>query len=85
MEKCLESFSKSVLAGGAITIGAIIYCALYGGVAAAILFSVGLYLVLWFKLNLYTGKIQIYFCVHIHLTKMYKVQFMFLKAKTIHA
>ena len=57
MEKCLESFSKSVLAGGAITIGAIIYCALYGGVAAAILFSVGLYLVLWFRLNLYTGKV----------------------------
>lgn len=51
------NFSKSILAGMAIAIGAIIFCALGGGITGALFFSVGLYLVLWFNLNLYTGKV----------------------------
>lgn len=34
-----------------------IFCALGGGISGAIFFSIGLYLVLWFNLNLYTGKV----------------------------
>ena len=47
---------KSILAGIAIAIGAYINLKI-GGVAGAVLFSVGLFLVCNFKLNLYTGKV----------------------------
>lgn len=47
---------RSILAGVAIAIGAYINLKV-GGVAGAILFSVGLFLVCNFKLNLYTGKV----------------------------
>lgn len=47
---------KSILAGIAIAIGAYINLKV-GGIAGAILFSVGLFLVCNFKLNLYTGKV----------------------------
>lgn len=47
---------KSILAGIAIAIGAYINLKV-GGVAGAVLFSVGLFLVCNFKLNLYTGKV----------------------------
>lgn len=47
---------KSILAGIAIAIGAYINLKI-GGIAGAILFSVGLFLVCNFKLNLYTGKV----------------------------
>lgn len=49
-------FIKSILAGIAIAIGAYINLKI-GGVAGAVLFSVGLFLVCIFKLNLYTGKV----------------------------
>ena len=52
----LNNIIKSIGAGIAIAIGAIIYLSL-GGWAGAVFFSIGLYLVLWFKLNLYTGKV----------------------------
>jgi hypothetical protein len=47
---------KSILAGLAIAIGAIIFLSL-GSPYGAIFFSVGLYIVLWYKFSLYTGKI----------------------------
>jgi formate/nitrite transporter FocA (FNT family) len=47
---------KSVLAGISIAIGAYINLKL-GGIAGAIFFAVGLYLVCNFQLNLYTGKV----------------------------
>ena len=52
----LVEYNKAILAGAAIAIGAMAYLAL-GGAAGAIAFSVGLYLVLWYGLNLYTGKV----------------------------
>lgn len=39
-----------------IAIGAMIYSSI-GGVAGALMFSIGLYLVLWYGLDLYTGKV----------------------------
>lgn len=47
---------KSILAGIAIAIGAYINLKL-GGIAGAILFSVGLFLVCNFGLKLYTGRV----------------------------
>lgn len=49
-------FFKSAFGGIAIGIGSLIFLNL-GGVAGMIGFSIGLYLILWFHLNLYTGKI----------------------------
>ena len=49
-------FVKSILAGIAIAIGAYINLKI-GGIAGAVLFSVGLFLVCNFGLNLYTGKV----------------------------
>lgn len=49
-------FIKAILAGLAIAIGSIIYLSL-GAPLGAIFFSVGLYLVLWYKFHLFTGKI----------------------------
>lgn len=50
------NFIKAILAGLAIGIGAMIFLSL-GGIAGAIGFTIGLYLILWFGLNLYTGKV----------------------------
>ena len=47
---------KSIGAGLAIVLGAIIYLNLLNWVGA-VFFSIGLYLVLWFGLTLYTGKV----------------------------
>ena len=47
---------KSILAGIAIGIGAMIFLSL-GNPFGAIFFSVGLYAILWYRLSLYTGKI----------------------------
>ena len=52
----VKLFVKSISAGIAIAIGAAAYLAI-PGIAGAFLFSIGLYLVLWFNLNLYTGKV----------------------------
>ena len=48
--------AKSILAGVAIAIGAYINLKI-GGVAGAVFFSVGLFLVCIFNLKLYTGKV----------------------------
>lgn len=56
MVKQLKNFSKSILAGCAIVIGAAAYVSI-GGFQGAIIFSIGLYLVLWYGLDLYTGKV----------------------------
>jgi formate/nitrite transporter FocA (FNT family) len=52
----LKEFIKSIAAGAAIAIGTSIYLAL-GGWIGAVFFAIGLYLILWFKFNLYTGKV----------------------------
>ena len=52
----MNNFVKSILAGVAIAIGAYINLKI-GGIAGALFFSVGLYLVCHFSLNLYTGKV----------------------------
>lgn len=52
----LIEYNKAILAGAAIAIGAMLYLTV-GGVAGAIGFTIGLYLVLWYGLNLYTGKV----------------------------
>lgn len=57
MVEWLKSFSKSILAGCAISIGAMVFVGVGGGWIGATLFSIGLYLVLWYGLNLYTGKV----------------------------
>jgi formate/nitrite transporter FocA (FNT family) len=51
-----NNFFISVFGGIAIGIGSLIFLNL-GGVAGMVGFSIGLYLILWFHLNLYTGKI----------------------------
>ena len=51
-----DIFFKSIFGGIAIGIGSLIFLNL-GGVAGMVGFSIGLYLILWFNLNLYTGKI----------------------------
>ena len=52
----MMEFVKSILAGIAIGIGSYVNLRL-GGIAGAFLFSVGLFLVCHFRLNLYTGKV----------------------------
>lgn len=56
MVKQLKNFSKSIMAGMSIVIGATAYVSL-GGFTGALIFSIGLYLVLWYGLDLYTGKV----------------------------
>lgn len=50
-------FLRAILAGVAIAIGSLVFLGLGNSIAGMIGFSIGLYLILWFKLNLYTGKI----------------------------
>ena len=63
MKKHLFNFIKGILAGISIAIGGLLYliCSNYipyvGKIIGSILFSVGLFTVCTFKLNLYTGKI----------------------------
>ena len=57
MEKLLKNLVKSFFAGVAIALGALVYISVNGGLVGAALFSIGLYLVLWYGLNLYTGKV----------------------------
>lgn len=49
-------FGKSILAGICIAIGALIYLNV-GGILGAFLFSIGLFTILHFGFNLYTGKV----------------------------
>ena len=53
----IELLKKSVAAGFAISIGATVYLVSENKVAGALLFSVGLFVICAFGLNLFTGKI----------------------------
>ena len=53
----MDVLKKSVAAGFAITIGATVYLVSENKVAGALLFSVGLFVICAFGLNLFTGKI----------------------------
>ena len=53
----IRKFIDAVFAGLSISIGALLYLTCTDKVFGAIFFSVGLYTVLWFGFNLYTGKV----------------------------
>ena len=57
MNKILNWFIKSVLAGMFIGIGCLAYLSSPDKIIGALLFTVGLFVILTFKLNLFTGKI----------------------------
>ena len=57
MNKILNWFIKSVLAGMFIGIGCLAYLSSTDKIIGALLFTVGLFVILTFKLNLFTGKI----------------------------
>ena len=56
-KKLKEDVIKSFAAGLAIALGGYIFISLGGGLPGAVLFSVGLFCVCVYSLNLYTGKI----------------------------
>jgi formate/nitrite transporter FocA (FNT family) len=51
---------KAILAGMLIVVGAVTYLTI-GGIAGAVLFSIGLITILVFKLDLFTGKAGLLF------------------------
>ena len=53
----MKTFIKAVMAGIAISIGGTIYLTLENHIAGAFLFSIGLFTIYTFGLNLYTGKV----------------------------
>lgn len=53
----LKSFFKSILGGIAISVGGVIYLSLENHIAGAFLFSLGLFTIYTFSLNLFTGKV----------------------------
>lgn len=53
----MKTFIKAILAGIAISTGGIIYLTLENHMVGAFLFSIGLFTIYSFGLNLYTGKI----------------------------
>lgn len=57
IKKQLQSLALAVLAGAAISIGGILYLSVDNKIAAALLFTVGLYTICMQGLNLYTGKV----------------------------
>lgn len=57
MNKILNWFIKSILAGMFIGIGCLAYLSSPDKIVGAFLFTVGLFVILTFKLNLFTGKI----------------------------
>lgn len=52
----LQNLIYAFWGGASIAIGSLLYLNV-GGICGALGFSIGLYLILWFKLHLYTGKI----------------------------
>lgn len=50
-------FIKSILAGICIAIGTLVYLSVNSPIIGAFLFSIGLFTILQFKFNLYTGKV----------------------------
>lgn len=55
--KALTNFLNSVLAGVAIGIGGIVYLSVENRVIGAMFFSIGLFIICTFGLNLFTGKL----------------------------
>ncbi len=53
----MEAFKKSVAAGVAISIGATVYLVSESKLAGALLFTIGLFVICSFGMNLFTGKI----------------------------
>lgn len=53
----MKTFIKAIMAGIAISMGGVIYLTLENHVAGAFLFSIGLFTIYTFGLNLYTGKV----------------------------
>lgn len=53
----MKTFLKAVMAGVAISSGGVIYLSLENHIAGSFLFSIGLFTIYAFGLNLYTGKI----------------------------
>lgn len=57
LSNSIKAFLSAVLAGISISIGVIVYCTCSNKIVGAVLFSIGLMSVLFFKLSLFTGKI----------------------------
>ena len=57
MSRYLSCLTKAILAGIAIGIGALAFLSIENKIIGSIFFSVGLFIILNFNLNLYTGKI----------------------------
>lgn len=53
----LKTFTKAIMAGIAISVGGTIYLTLENHMVGAFLFSIGLFTIYTFGLNLYTGKV----------------------------
>ena len=53
----MKTFIKAIMAGIAISIGGTIYLTLENHIAGSFLFSIGLFTIYTFGLNLYTGKV----------------------------
>ena len=53
----INTFIKAILAGVMIGIGAIIYLSCADKVIGSLLFGIGLFVIIFFEFNLYTGKI----------------------------
>lgn len=53
----MKTFIKAIMAGIAISIGGIVYLSLDNHIAGAFLFSIGLFTIYTFDLDLYTGKV----------------------------
>jgi formate transporter len=53
----MKTFIKAIMAGVAISIGGIIYLTLDNHIVGSFLFSIGLFTIYTFGLNLYTGKV----------------------------
>lgn len=53
----MKTFVKAVMAGIAISLGGTVYLTLENHIAGAFLFSIGLFTIYTFGLNLYTGKV----------------------------
>ncbi|BCJ96622.1 formate transporter [Anaerocolumna cellulosilytica] len=53
----MKTFIKAIMAGIAISMGGVIYLTLENHIAGAFLFSIGLFTIYTFGLNLYTGKV----------------------------
>ena len=65
--------NRSILAGILISIGGIAYLTCANAIVGAFLFSIGLYTILYFKLNLFTGKAGLVVKEGMTLSKLMKI------------